>query len=316
MDFIIVFRMYFLTFLAHMMRNRIDNESAVGIRTQSEEWTLLYQRLTTHGPRVIAGDFSNYDGSLNPRILWAVFDIIEHFYALAGATEQEQTVRRCLWSNIVNSQHLCGDVFYQLNHSQPSGNPSTAILNSMYNSIACRYVFYRLYTPSTDFNEYVTMIAYGDDNVLNVSALAPLFNQENMAQIFSEFGMTYTDEDKTGSLGDKTISEVSFLKRKFAYDEEMRFCYAPLTLASILECFNWTKKSDSELDIIIQNANSAYVELSMHPKEVFDKWSRRIASAIRKGYNHQNFPITDWSGYRMEIRCGFAIDNIAELDWS
>ena len=96
----------------------------------------------------------------------------------------------------------------------------------------------------------------------------------------------------------------------------MRFCYAPLALTSILECFNWTKKSDSELDIIIQNANSAYVELAMHPKEVFDKWSRKIASAIRKGYNHQNFPITDWSGYRMEIRCGFAIDNIAELDWS
>lgn len=316
MDFIIVFRMYFLTFLAHMMRNRIDNESAVGIKAQSDEWTLLYHRLIKHGPRVIAGDFSNYDGSLNPRILWAVYDIIEHFYASAGATEPEQQVRRCLWSNIVNSYHLCGDIFYQLNHSQPSGNPSTAILNSMYNSIACRYVFYRLYEPSVEFNDYVSMIAYGDDNVLNPSALVPLYNQDNMAEIFSEIGMTYTDEDKTGDLGDKTIDQVGFLKRKFAYDEEMRFCYAPLSLTSILECFNWTKKSDYELDIIVQNANSAYVELAMHPKPVFNYWSRRIANAISEGYHHQNLPITNWSGYRMEIRTGFAIDNIAELDWS
>lgn len=316
MDFIIVFRMYFLTFLAHMMRNRIDNESAVGIRAQSEEWTLLYHRLVSHGPRVIAGDFSNYDGSLNPRILWAVFDVIKHFYAVHGATEAEQRVRECLWSNIVNSYHLCGDIFYQLNHSQPSGNPSTAILNSMYNSIACRYVFYRLYDPSTEFNHFVKMIAYGDDNVLNVSSNVPLYNQENMARIFAEIGMTYTDEDKTGALGDKDITQVSFLKRKFAYDKEMRFCYAPLALSSILECFNWTKKSDAELDIITQNAKAAYVELAMHQKEVFDYWGRKIAKAISEGYGHQVYPITSWNGYRMEIRSGFAIDNIAELDWA
>jgi hypothetical protein len=316
MDFIIVFRMYFLTFLAHMMRNRIDNESAVGIRAQSDEWTLLYQRLISKGPRVIAGDFSNYDGSLNPRILWAVFDIIKHFYALAGATDEEQRVRECLWSNIVCSEHLCGNVFYQLNHSQPSGNPSTAILNSMYNSIACRYVFYRIYDASTEFNEYVSMIAYGDDNVLNVSPLATSYNQENMAKVFSEIGMTYTDEEKTGALSDKTIDQVGFLKRKFAYDEELRFCFAPLALSSILECFNWTKKSDSELDIVNQNANAAYVELAMHPEADFKHWSRKIANAIKEGYQHQNFPITSWTGYRMEIRCGFAISNIAELDWS
>ena len=46
MDFIIVFRMYFLDFLVFMMRNRIENESAVGIQTQSREWTQLYRRLT------------------------------------------------------------------------------------------------------------------------------------------------------------------------------------------------------------------------------------------------------------------------------
>ena len=147
MDFIIVFRQYFLDFIVYMMENRIINESAVGIRAQSDEWTLLHRQLSRKGTKVIAGDFSNYDGSLHPKILWAVFDIIQSYYWRSGATEQEQRVRWCLWNNLVNSYHICGEWFYQLNHSQPSGNPATAILNSMYNSIACRYVFYAIYDP-------------------------------------------------------------------------------------------------------------------------------------------------------------------------
>lgn len=315
MDFIIVFRMYFLTFLAFMMRNRIHNESAVGIKAQSGEWTTLYRHLSKHGSRVIAGDFSNYDGSLNPRILWAVYDIIDHFYNMAGATQSERLVRHCLWTNIVNSYHLCGNVFYQLNHSQPSGNPSTAILNSMYNSLACRYVFYEIYDHQLRFTDYVSMIAYGDDNVLNVSKQIPLFTQESMAFHFAKFGMTYTDEDKTGVLGDKTLDQVSFLKRKFVYDEDAKYCYSPLALPSILECFNWTKKSDYELDIILQNARSAFAELAMHPEGDFVYWSRRISAAIAQGYNQLCIPTTTYSGYRMDIRSGFAISTIAELEW-
>lgn len=317
MDFIIVFRMYFLTFLAWMMRNRIANESAVGIRAQSNEWTLLYQKLSEKGPRVIAGDFSNYDGSLGSRMLWAVYDIIDSFYEAAGQTPAERNVRYCLWRSIVNSHHLCGNVFYQLNHSQPSGNPATAILNSMYNSLACRYVFYRIYDPATvRFSDVVSMCAYGDDDVLNVSDLVPAFNQESMAAEFALIGMTYTDEDKSGRLGDKTLDKVSFLKRKFVYVEEDRYCYAPLALPSILECFNWTKKTDYELDIMIQNARSAFVELAMHPEGDFKYWSYRIARALKDGYQTVCAPTTNWSGYRLDIRSGFAIATVAELDWS
>lgn len=186
----------------------------------------------------------------------------------------------------------------------------------MYNSIACRYVFYRIYEPTVRFTDYVSMIDYGDDNVLNISPDVPLFNQENMAIEFSLMGMKYTDEDKTGTLMDKTIDQVSFLKRKFAYVEEERFCYAPLALPSILECFNWTQKSDHELEIMIQNARAAYVELAMHSEEVFLYWSKKIASAIRDTYGYICYPTANWSGYRLDIRTGVAISTVAELDWS
>ena len=315
MDFIIVFRMYFLDFLVYMMRNRIFNESAVGIKAQSDEWTMLYNRLVKFGPRVVAGDFSNYDGTLNPAILWSVYDVIHGFYDRAGASQQEHNVRWCLWNNLVNSEHLVSNIWYQLNHSQPSGNPSTAILNSMYNSIACRYVFYLQYSRDNDFNDYVSMIAYGDDNVLNISANAPEFNQEQMALGFSTIGMTYTDELKTGILSDKTIDQVAFLKRKFSYDSKFYYAFAPLELSSILDAFNWIKNTDCESAVIQQIAENALVELSMHPEIIFKDYSKKIHQALRREYDLNIIP-RSYQSYRMSIVKGNIYKQYPTLEWA
>lgn len=315
MDFIIVFRMYFLDFLVYMMENRIFNESAVGIRAQSDEWTVLRNKLKIKGNRVVAGDFSNYDGTLHPKILWAVYDVIDGFYDLYGATQKEKQVRECLWHNIVNSYHLCGNWFYQLNHSQPSGNPSTAILNSMYNSIACRYTFYTIYSEDTDFNEYVSMIAYGDDNILNISSRVPDFNQESMAAAFYEIGMTYTDEMKTGVLADKTLDEVAFLKRSFIYDYSRMFCFAPLSLPSILEAFNWIKKTDCEPEVLKQIADNALVELSMHPIDTFLEYAEKIKNAFAKTYNI-HVHVSSYQFYRLKIVAGTIYNSHPTLDWA
>lgn len=318
MDFIIVFRMYYLDFLCYMMEHRIHNESAVGIKAQSPEWTTLYRHLTKYGPRVVAGDFSNYDGSLNPRILWSVYDIIEQFYKLYTRSdnyENDRMVRYCLWHNIVNSYHLAGEILYQVNHSQPSGNPGTAIINSMYNSIACRYTFYRIYDYSIPFSQVVSMIAYGDDNVLNIHPSFVEFNQLSMAVKFAEFGMTYTDESKQGDLRDRTIGEVAFLKRTFNYSAKDDFCFSPLALDSILECFNWVSRADNEIDTMQQNATTAYVELSMHPQSVFDEWAPKIQSALARTYNIQvNYLRAD--RYRDSIMSGVALVRYPHMDWS
>jgi len=315
MDFLIVFRQYFLCFIVHMMKNRIVNESAVGIRAQSREWTQLYHKLQTKGNRVIAGDFSNYDGSLNPEILWVVYDIIEEYYV--GSTPEERRVRRFLWEALVNSKHLMGCIIYQLNHSQPSGNPSTAVLNTMYNSLACRYVFFKTYDIDNEacFSDYVSMIAYGDDNVLNVSSQVPDFSQAQMAHEFAKIGMIYTDETKSGSLRDKTIAEVAFLKRKFAYDPAMATCYCPLALPSILECFNWIKKTDQEGEIMRQLATSAYVELSMHEEDVFDEYTQKIRLALGRGYGCAPTRYR-YHEYRGMMITGELITRFPDLEWA
>jgi len=144
MDFTLVFRKYFLGFAAHCMRNRITNEISVGTNVYSLDWTRTVKKCTSKGKKVIAGDFSNFDGTLLLPILYRILDIIQAFY---DDGKENALIRHVLWKEIVNSIHLCGDNVYLWTHSQPSGCPITAILNSLYNSVSMRYcwmvVFFR-----------------------------------------------------------------------------------------------------------------------------------------------------------------------------
>jgi hypothetical protein len=317
MDFVIAFRMYFISFIAFLMEKRIDTESAVGIKCQSLEWDKLSKHLLKFGTKHVAGDFSNYDGTLHPDILWSILDVIEDYYRKGPNYNKSDTlVRQCLWESVVNSYHICGKRLYRLNHSQPSGNPATAILNSMYNSIACRATFYMTRPGNEEFNDSVSMIAYGDDNLLNISdRVATWFNQESMTESFAKFGMIYTDEEKTGTMvGFKDLDQCFFLKRGFTYDSHYRIWMAPLKIPSILECFNWIHGNTFEDTVIEQNSRAAFAELALHDEEIFQAYSNKIKNVCAKEYN-MTLVNLEYEDYRLMIRDETLLNFIPELNW-
>nr|APG76809.1 hypothetical protein [Beihai picorna-like virus 73] len=277
-NFTVLFRMYFLTFLSACAHFRIENESAVGTNVYSPDWGLIARKLCRKGKTVVAGDFSNFDGSLNPQILWGVFDVIDGWYG-----EDNSLERRTLWREIVFSIHSCRGQLYHWTHSQPSGCPATAMVNTIYNSIAVRLVWL-LVVPSKwrnmkSFNEHVSMVAYGDDNVINISDEATdVFNQLTITEGFAQIGMTYTDEAKTGKivLG-RTLDEVSFLKRGFVLDG---FHWkAPLDLDTIDEIPKWIRNSPSDEQATIDNIESAQMEWALHGKAVFEQRKKMMDDA-------------------------------------
>ena len=318
MDFVIAFRMYFISFIAFLMEKRIDTESAVGIRCQSLEWDKLAKHLLKYGDHHVAGDFSNYDGTLHPDILWKILEVIEDYYRQSPTYKKEDTVvRKCLWESVVNSYHICGKRLYKLNHSQPSGNPATAILNSMYNSIACRVTFYAERPGNEEFNDCVSMVAYGDDNLLNISSrVSSWFNQESMTRAFATFGMVYTDEEKTGTMtGFKPLDKCYFLKRGFAFDADNRIWMAPLKIPSILECFNWIHGTTLfEERVIEQNARAAFAELALHDVDTFDNYVRRIKMVCGDEYE-LTLVSQDYHDYRLMVRDNTLLTNLPELNW-
>jgi len=287
LDFNIVFRMYFGMFGANLMENCIAMESCVGMNPYSYAWTELARLLQSKGPGVLAGDFTNFDGTLQAEILWAILCGINEWYASLDV--KDDNVREMLWAEIVNSVHLDGNVLYDWNQSQPSGNPFTVLINSIYNSVVCRLVWLVVMTTAQpewanmeSFHQHVKIFNYGDDNLWNISPEAlVIFNMSTIATAFESVGMHYTSESKDDNVSTRTLEDVSFLKRKFRWDEEWKRYTAPLSLDTVLEMAQWVRGHASLHQLCATTLETAAYELSLHGREVFEEWIPRMRKAAK-----------------------------------
>lgn len=277
MIFTIIFRRYFAGWCAHMARNRITMESCIGTNPYSLDWDRLARFLQEVGPHVIAGDFTNYDGSLHTDILWRLLDVVNAFY---GDGELNAKIRRGIWCEVVNSIHITGRTVYMWTHSQPSGCPATAIINSAYHSISARMVWLicaKQHRPEfatmKHFRRYVRHANYGDDDVWNIHPeVIEWFNQETITEAYATFGMTYTDEAKSGKIvRSRTLPEVNFLKRKFRWDGQACRYRAPLAEETILEMAMWTKGNNDQWTICAQTLEIAAYEAAQFEKQEFQR---------------------------------------------
>lgn len=288
----ILMRMYFLPFFSHMMKNRIRNESAVGIQAQSTDWDQLARWLTETGDMMFAGDFSEYDGRLNPSILKIVCNIINEWYDDGKVNAR---IREILFEDVSHSWHVAEDNIYGWTHSQPSGNPGTAIFNTMVNMILVRLCYYKLkrencpddYMHDT-FNSDVRMIAYGDDNVISPTPeITSWFNMQSVSNAMAYYGMIYTSEDKTQAHYEvKHLTECSFLKRGFRWEDHISGWVGPLGTASIMERLNWAHKGPEMDRALEQNVDGSIAEWALHDKETFKYWSNKISKAALDHINY------------------------------
>jgi hypothetical protein len=274
MTFTLIFRMYFLGWAAHMWRHRRVVESCVGIDPLGVDWHLLANDLKSKGSHVVAGDFSNYDGSLPAEMLWSVFDIIKAFYSIS--TDEERRVRVGLWSELVNSWHVVGNAVYLWSQSNPSGCPITSLLNSVVHSVMARYVWLGLarehsiqHCSLAAYREHVVHRNYGDDDVWNISnEVIGWFNQKTLTTEFAKIGMTYTDETKKGEVAtSRTLSEIAFLKRTFRWEKIIARWVGPLNLKVILEMPMWIHASSDVYKQTGETLEAAWRELMLHSEQ-------------------------------------------------
>lgn len=284
----IALRQYFLDFAAHVMEHRIDNGIAVGINPYSTEWTKLAHRLQKFGNQIVAGDFSNFDGSLIMQVLMKILFAINEWY---GGSDEDALVRATLWEHICSADVLVKGHVIRQTHSQPSGNPLTVIVNSLFNLIIMRVAYLLLKKEQNmplvcDYSKHVSDIAYGDDDCKNISrGIILWFNQQSITRILKTIGLTYTDETKGESERPfKTLQEITFLKRYFVLQRDGTY-QAPMDVENILEITNWIKGGCVKL-ATMENCSQALMELGLHPKSIYDKWSKIISRECgRAGIN-------------------------------
>jgi len=305
MHFVTLFRQYFVGFAAFIMHNRNLNGVAVGTNVYSADWDQIVRQVKLKGNKVLAGDFSNFDGSLIAHVLWLVYDIIEEFYKLhdPNYTEEDKKIRYSLWIHIVNSIHLYGDNLYQWTHSQPSGNPFTVIINSVYNLLILCIAYLdsiensdlserdkaKLYS-SMAYDKYVSTIVYGDDNILNISDdIIDVFNQITLTAALKRLGHDYTEETKNGEIHKyRKLSDISFLKRSFRFCNEVAHYVAPLDISVIYEMLNWVRgNSVDPVSLLKDNIETALNEACLHGKITYVnfvdklKQNRKVVAKVR-----------------------------------
>lgn len=287
----IAFRMYFGKFISWYISNNVKNGSAIGLNVFGYDWNMLANAMLSKANKEErafgAGDYSGFDGSEKPHIHWSILDLINSFY---DDGEENQKIRRVLWYEVVNSKHIRGNGVYCWPSSLPSGHPATTIINNLYNHIAFNVCWILVGNPvfgSGSFYNNVYLCAMGDDNIYAVNNVyRDTFTEPIVSEKMALMGLKYTPEsDKNAKFaaGLRKFVDISFLKRKFRWDNFTSRWVAPIELDVICDMPNWTKiNPELSLSITTDNVENALMELSLHGKEVYDQYAKIMIPAYRR----------------------------------
>jgi hypothetical protein len=308
-DLMLITKMYFGSFVAFFMANRIQNGSGVGVNVYSSEWDSMARKLHSFGPgtNVGAGDYSAFDASQLPAVHWQICHMINRWY---DDGPENCAIRKLLFLEIVNSKHIFGDLVVEWFSSLPSGHFLTIVVNTIYNHINYRMVWMLCDLPISRFNENVYLLAVGDDSTFTVSPeYAERFNEISISDHMPSLGMTYTTELKgIATIPLRELEEVEFLKRSFRRDPIECVYLGPLRLEVILEMINWTKRKDS-INITCDNIDIALDELSLYPEPIFNDYARKIQKACDLKLTGLTFTKSPWLSYLQ--RKAFVLKNEA-----
>lgn len=336
-DYCILYRKYFLPHFASIMVNRVDNFMAPGINALSPEWHHLALKLKTKGSAVLAGDYSNYDGKACSRgyaatckatVAWyfKYWDIVvrEGRNVVQGQElDQAQFAYflECIFQECITHVHVCEQIinehryhlFYQVCNGMPSGNPGTAIANSVCNAWMMLYCWFEmsegtsLCSPESFFDS-VYLCTYGDDIVVNVSdTVIDWYNQVTLtAAMLRNFDIEFTDEAKTGNIVKaRTLSEVTFLKRNFVFNEYLQLYIGAMSTDILLDILNWVRTGSEDAKVItLSNLSGVAGELACHSREEFENYISKFKQCASKlASNTSIMPLFDtYHGYLDSIR--------------
>lgn len=286
---ILLIRMYFLSVVKLIQENRFTFECAVGMNVASDHWTKAYHYVTKFGKdRIVGGDYSAFDKSMPSEVIRLAFSIMIRLAEASGRySETDLRVMRVIGSTVSSPVILVGNTIFQALGSNPSGHPLTVIVNSLVNSIYMRMPFQRV----REFKSHVTLLTYGDDNIMGVSRHVTDYDHTKVAAYLAKQGIKYTMPDKeSDSVPFSPITSLDFLKRRWVQMEGHPDIFvAPLAESSIYGMLNHCVASDvaTQEEQMRDIAESAYREWWHYGKERFDIETKDIAvRLIAKGLTH------------------------------
>uniref|UniRef100_A0AAT9JBF4 RNA1 polyprotein n=1 Tax=Aloe haircap nepovirus TaxID=3115755 RepID=A0AAT9JBF4_9SECO len=269
LEFNLLLRKKYLSFAAALQAHRDVLPTQVGIDAYSREWAGLYQRLRSKNEVAINCDYSSFDGLLTAQVLGHMGHAINKMYKDSDVSKKQ---RWNLLMAIINRRSIAGSQVYEVWAGIPSGCSLTVLLNSIFNEFLIRYTWKITITgvARESFSTYVTLLVYGDDNLIAVHPdFLPKFNGQLIQDELHKIGVAITDgTDKLAvGLKEKPLSHLDFLKRRFKQMDDGTV-YAPLDLSSIFTSLqNVTLGAGSIPLALQQNVHTVLIELYLHQRE-------------------------------------------------
>lgn len=284
LDFTIAFRQYFGDFIALMSELHLVNECSVGLNPTSKEWTLLLNRLDQIlGENYIAGDFSKYDKSIPAQFIEAVCDIVNNLY---NDGEENRDTREALMWGITNAIHLHNNTLYRVYRGNPSGNPFTAVMNSLVNTLLMMFAWEETGHELKDYFTLVRAANFGDDNLLKVSELAPSYNMYTIAEAMQLLGIKYTPATKGDIVSAYVkLEDITYLKRGFKWNEQYQVWLAPLDRDSFREMLYWTSSKENPEEVLRSIGDCSVLEAVQYGREEYEKHCSVLAEIFARKAN-------------------------------
>jgi hypothetical protein len=296
-----VVRKYLLSLVRVMQNNKYIFETAPGTNATSAEWDQIYHYLTKFGKdRIIAGDYSKFDKKMSAQWILAAFSVIDNILKAAGRSEKDrQIVQGIAYDTAFPLTDFNGDLV-EFWGSNPSGHPLTVIINGLVNALYVRYSWALAGNDLTEFKESVSLMTYGDDNIMGVARHVDNFDHTVLVDKLSTIGVVYTMADKeTASVPFVNISDVTFLKRGWRYEPEIGHHVAQIEHASIAKML--TMHIPSKVVCVEQHAVdvmfTALAEYFFYGRKVFDEKRAMFFEIVREKdlapYLQRDFPTFD-----------------------
>jgi hypothetical protein len=259
---------------------------AIGINADSLQWTFLYNRLKEVGGNMMCGDYTNFDASLTQQMGMCLVKAANEFY---DDSDENKLVRKVLMMTLFNSEHMVDNLVYSFKQGNPSGDALTSIINCVANMFLFRYAYLR--TVSNDlrlFHAHVRCVFYGDDCIVSVSdVIKSKFNMLSVEQVLLKLGIIYTSASK-----DKIkeqfvpLNQVTFLKRRFVYEEEINGYLAPHDFSALSEIARWAEGDPLNIANQLARFNSTLLFASSYSEKIFNKWRKlfiKYCQELRRG---------------------------------
>lgn len=279
--YLYLMRKYFLMISIVMQEHPELFECAVGVNAQSAEWTRMYKHIFKFGAhRTVAGDFVQYDQKMYVNITLAAFKLILWILERCGYTQDQLTICRGLMIETCMAIIDLKNEWVSFLSGIPSGHSLTVVINSLYDLLKMRCAYYYLcpYLYPEPFHRVVSLVTYGDDNVMSVREGEDWFNHTTIAAAMAHFGMEYTMADKTSeSVPYIHANDCEFLKRKWVWSEKYQRHLCPLVESSIFKSLTCALRSD----VLSPEAHAADIMISAN-REFWFHGEERFAEAHSK----------------------------------